>query len=454
MNPFKRWKRWRAKVATAKVVAKRAKMPLREFVYLDEVSLRSLLSSQKGEITDTTSQQLADTVLAEAGGKASVDAQVAKAELTSRFQTTNSSTLQTSKKATVQSWFRELHGLPGLRLIEAGADPHAAPTVTALLETQDPSVLLPVSRLGRGELVEFRVKLSADPVFHLGTLVSEFSGMADDFPDMFSAKNADETLREMLPINKILQRLLAGLIPVRGLAVDYRVVRVEDVDYVVHEKAVAALGLESRALEVVGVTEHLAYWKDIRRVLFSHAEFTVLSRVARPGLHDSWTPVKLADLFRQLAPDLVEQINAAGRLPFMTPVIPTPTTTDIGEARMVEALRVYASAALEEAGIVLVPETNESLEHLIQSVSDRHGSVSDQRSAFVRIGQWLSETVGVVMTAAEDLKLRDRARIETGLSLFPALAASDQGSSASSSAPVQTHDEARVLDVEIIAIYW
>lgn len=454
MNPFRRWKRWRAEIATAKVSAKRAKMPLREFVYLDEVSLRSLLSSQKGEITDTTSQQLADTVLAEAGGKAAVDAQFAKAELTSRFQTTNSSTLQTSKKATVQSWFRELHSLPGLRLIEPGADPRAAMTVEALLETQDPSVLSPAARLCRGELVEFRVKLSADPVFHLGTLVSEFSGMADDFPDLFSAQNADKTLREILPINKILQRLLAGLIPVRGLAVDYRVVHLQGADYIVHEKAIASLGLESRALEIVGVTEHLAYWKDIRRVLFSHAEFTVLSRIARPGLHDSWTPVKLADLFRQLAPDLVNQINAAGRLPFMPSAPSASAPPAAGEARLIDALRVYAAAALQETSAVLSPEQGEELERLIDAVRDRTSSISDQRTAFARIGQWVSQATDVELAPVKDLALRERARVESGLSLFPALAAPDRDSAVSVEPLVLERDETRILDVEIIAIYW
>ena len=91
---------------------------LREFVYLDEVSLRSLLSSQKGEITDGVSDQVARSREAEIGAvvNASV-ATVGGAEVTSRFQTSNSSTLQTSRKATVQSWFRELHQRADIRLI-------------------------------------------------------------------------------------------------------------------------------------------------------------------------------------------------------------------------------------------------------------------------------------------------------------------------------------------------
>ena len=40
---------------------------LREFIYLDEVSLLSLLASQKGEITDSKSEQASE------GNEASVD---------------------------------------------------------------------------------------------------------------------------------------------------------------------------------------------------------------------------------------------------------------------------------------------------------------------------------------------------------------------------------------------
>jgi hypothetical protein len=88
----------------------------------------------------------------------------------------------------------------------------------------------------RGELVEFRVRLAADPVFRFGTLMTEVSGMADEHPLMFAENNAFGFLNQMEPVNRILQRLLAGLIPIRAKAVDYVVVMIDDVEYVVHHK--------------------------------------------------------------------------------------------------------------------------------------------------------------------------------------------------------------------------
>lgn len=423
---------------------------LREFVYLDEVSLRSLLSSQKGGVTDSTSEQA--TRSAEAELSASVGAEiptVAKGDFKSRYQTSNSSTNQTSRKSTVQSWFRELHDIKGLRLIEPVTVSRPAGTLQDLANESNPSLVSSPGRLQRGKLVEFRVRLSADPVFHLGTMVSEFTGMADDYPEMFAADNALASLRELQPINKILQRLLAGLIPIRAEAVDYVVAEVSGAEYVVHRELLRGFGIATRPLQIVGVTEHLAYWKDIRRVLFSNAEFTVLCRIARPGLHDSWTPVKLADLFREVTPRLVDQINAAGRLPLGS------TTGDrvegTNEARLSLALRIYAEAVLADLGTELTPEQTQLLDMLVQRAKSSALTVSGQRLAFAEVTDRLMEFTGKRPEAHRALQLRELARQNSGLSLFPALTTTVATPAPD---PVDEGIAPRLLDVDVVAIYW
>jgi hypothetical protein len=70
-------------------------------------------------VTDSTSEQASEGSEAAITGTASANPGfIAKADITSRYETTNSSTIQTSRKATVQSWFRELHEISGLRIIE------------------------------------------------------------------------------------------------------------------------------------------------------------------------------------------------------------------------------------------------------------------------------------------------------------------------------------------------
>lgn len=426
--------------------------PLREFVYLDEVSLRSLLSSQTGEVTDTKSEQRSDALQARLDSAIGVNAPLlTKGELTSRFQTSNSSTLQTSRKATVQSWFREFHGLPKLRLIEPRHEVLQAAKANELLAIEDRSIVAPAVELVRGALVEFRVRLSADPVFHLGTMVSEFTGMVDDSPDLFAGNSALTSLDEAQRINKILQRLLAGLIPVRAEAVDYAVVEIEGVEYIAHRKCLTGLELERRRFEIVGVTEHLAYWKDIRRVLFSQAEFTMLCRVARSGLQQSWTPVKLADLFRVVAPDMVDQINAASRTPFIGGNMGTSVSTN--ELLLNEALHDYKRALLATSGKQLTLEQETQLDKVIERLMPQATTVTGQRSAFQRVQELLFDLAKVQVELDHDAVLRERARTKSGLPLFPSM--SNNMTTVIGEQTALPNDAApRLLDVEVVAIYW
>jgi len=424
---------------------------LREFVYLDEVSLLSLLSSQNGEVTDSKSEQASE------GSEGSIDATagvsprvIAKAEITSRYQTNNSSTIQTSRKATVQSRFRDLHLIDGLRIIEPVVVDTPASDIESLKKTDTLSKLATAGELQRGKLVELRVRLAADPVFHLGTMVSEFTSMAEDYPEMFAAEGGLATLQEVQPINKILKRLLAGLVPIRAVAVDYVVVEIDEVKYVAHERLIEGLKLESQPLEVVGVTEQEAYWKDLRRVLFSEAEFTVLARISHSGLQESWTPVKLADLFTDVTPDLVEQINAAGRVPFgrasSTPVESAP------DAKLAAALSCYVDSLLHEVAQSLEPGQEEAVAQRIEELKSRSATVSDQTGAFSLLTNFVLELVGGELDSARALELRTAAREAVGLSLFPA---SNSLSHVAPTTPTpRGGEEPLLLDVEFVAIYW
>lgn len=89
----------------------RIRPPLREFVYLDDVSLRSLLASQKGELTDQVTLLLSQADEAELASSIGASSPVLKAEVRSRYQTTISQGSQTSRKAVVQSLFKELREL-------------------------------------------------------------------------------------------------------------------------------------------------------------------------------------------------------------------------------------------------------------------------------------------------------------------------------------------------------
>lgn len=426
---------------------------LREFVYLDEVSLRSLLSSQKGGMTESTSEQASEGREAEITGTAgAAPGFIAKAEISSRYQTTNSSTIQTARKATVQSWFRELHELPGLRIVEPRVIDAAVKDLASLRRIESTSELASSEALQRGKLVELRVKLAADRIFHMGTMVSEFTAMAEDSPGMFASGRNLETLREIQPVNKVLQRLLAGLVPIRALAIDYVVVEIDGAEYLAHSRLIDGLDLKTRPLEVVGVTEQEAYWKDLRRVLFSDAEFTVLARISRSGLQSSWTPVKLADLFTEIAPNLVDQINAAGSIPFGG----AASGVDEGspEAQLGSALALYRDSLLGEVGKTLNAAQEQAIAKSITELKGRAATASDQTGAFAQLTKQIFDLIGGEIDSARALELRTAAREASGLSFFPA--AGGPGLSRATPTPQQPlgEDAPRLLDVDFVAIYW
>ncbi len=427
--------------------------PLREFVYLDEVSLTSLLVSQRDTIPEHVTSGRSVSEQAEISAKASVDAVAAKAESATRYQTANSSSVESSRKAVVQTLFNELRDDEGLPILlhDDAIGPRTLPLAAATAEASGVRAWS-AEDLRRGQLIEVEVVLEVDPVFKLGTMVSEFSAMAAEYPQM-AGPSGIAMLNEIEPVKKVLDRLLAGLIPIRAQACNFSVVTLNDQDYVVSSSSAAALGIPIRPLEVVGVTEHIGYWKDIRRVLFSSGQFKLLCRVARRGLHESWTPVKVAHLFGDVAPTLVEQIDALSKagtsgLPGLSAGQPRLT--------LLSALAAYADEIATTPNSELHPARATELIEIATRVADE-SSPSAQRQAFAEVRDLLlSRNPERAINPEQDVAARRNARERAGLPALPndasvatASSASDDASNDSASA-----GDAKLIDVEVVAIYW
>lgn len=451
---FEDWRVRRRRRGDAEQIKR--KLPLREFVYLDAVSLHSLLVSQTDTIPESITQTISRADEAELIGNtnASVGHDLVgkvEAQTSARYQTSNSDSTQSSRKAVIQTLFKQLREQP----LEFKLSPpeQVNPFKQAMdIRGASENVATVGSSFVRGDLVEVEVELAVDPVFKLGAMINESSAMADEYPAMFSAHGMLGFLRELESIVKVLDRFLTGLIPIRATAVNYVVITIDNIEYVVHKEAVAALELETQPLFVTGVTEHLGFWKDIRRVLFSDARFTILSRVARDGLHDKWTPVKLADLFSEVAPDFVDQINA----------IRSPTA-DSGAPVNIQAQNLALVKALTHYRLAIAPneaswcsEDHQDFVALATQLSAGATDAIGQREAFDRVREQVVSQLGLEAPSPDDdLKARQDARSVAGLDLI----SGGQTSLASTSAPSptatgETRKPGRILDTEVIAIYW
>jgi hypothetical protein len=358
--------------------------------------------------------------------------------------------MQSSRKAVIQTLFKELRELPlNFKLATPKEVPAKAKDVQALSKSEDRRLVEHARAFLRGDLIEVDVTLAVDPVFKLGAMMTEWSAMADEFPAMFGSGGLLGFLRDSEPIMKVLDRFLAGLIPIKATATNYVVAEIGEHELVVHVAAIDGLNVTTRPLHITGVTEHIGYWKDIRRVLFSEARFTILGRVARDGVHKTWTPVKLADLFSEVAPDFVDQINA----------IRSPSASDPATgSQRVQQVAFAKALDLYRASIVPSHETWTDADELgFKALKARYltgaTDASVQRRAFDEVRAAILQRYQLeAPEPALDLAARQSARLRTGLELFPSFAVETKVSGEKENE--QNRPSERLIDVEVIAIYW
>jgi hypothetical protein len=263
-RPMARWRRRR----DAKALAA---SPLREFVYLDEVSVYSLIASRTGAIeTDyrDTNSTLLRTELESTGG---VSTPVVKGEVSSAIEASQTSEVQIVRKAIIQSTFRQLYGMERHRLaLSTGDDDPAGPRPRSVDELRaviadrgrhGAAIVDPLA-LRRGEVVEVEVELQAHQVFGLSTAVAAVMEIIQGASELSATIDRGE-MRRVVEINQMLRRLLVGLVPLEGRALNYRSVTVDGKEWLVRQRLLAEIpegDVELRDLVVAGVAEQQLFW--------------------------------------------------------------------------------------------------------------------------------------------------------------------------------------------------
>ena len=257
---FRAWRRARRR----KRAAERQQAPLREFVYLDEVSVYSLLASKLGPIaTEFTATETA-TLASEVSGSLGVGAGGTKASLGSKMQSSEVQGSQVLRKSIVQTTFKELYELetPLLQLPTNLAPPRVdsppgSKLAERLAELDDPWVL-EVGQLARGGLVELEVELEAEPIYKNSAIIATMMELMQETPELEEIISLGER-SQLESFARILERLLAGLVPVRANAVDYCVIETDARQFVVHRAVADQLkshaDFEASPLTLVGVAE-------------------------------------------------------------------------------------------------------------------------------------------------------------------------------------------------------
>jgi hypothetical protein len=311
---FDWWRKRRLRQLAAKrrKVLEQAKTSteLREFVYLDDTSVNSLIASRLGPIASEQTDVQARNWETKGAGKVAADLAVFDVEGSIERMRASSLSTQVLKKSIVQTTFKDLLELERDSLLLRSSGEAVTSKDRAGVSSKD---------LIRGALVELDVELDVEPIFRMATVVSSLVGIVDKSPELF-----DESMQKQFAqgraVQGILQAVLGGLVPIRARVLGHVVVGDRDGEplSVVREDSASMRG-GATPLFLVGVAEEKLFWKDIRRVLFSRGRFTVLARIAQDGIRDSWTPIKLSHVLEEIVPGFSAQMNADSWKAMMTP---------------------------------------------------------------------------------------------------------------------------------------
>jgi hypothetical protein len=447
-----------------RLAKKLSETPLREFVYLDDVSVYSLVASRKGPIA-TDYRDTASTLLrSEIEGTAGVAAGLAKSEVSARVESSQTNELQIVRKAIIQSTFRELYeaekGKLPLSARDVGHLPEPPRDIVELSRVSSrPEAhgwLIEADELKRGQLIEIEVELQAEDIFGFSTTVSSVLEMIQD-SELLSAAGPQDT-RQIIAVNQILQRLLVGLIPLRGRAAHHTSVVIEGREFLAHERLLSKVkgDIETRPLFIVGVAEEQLFWKDIRRVLFGRSRYVVLCRLGKDGLQTQWSPVKLVDVLRDVAPELANGIDEAVQSlrTFISSGAEPISAMDARSPGMRQALSSYGVAVAARYGQqCTIDELNSSGPFSDECIVNSE-PLEARRQAFRAVTDYVAARFGIEVDPQVATELRQRALEEAGLWPFPGSTVVESRPAGGVNTQLAGPTDGRYLDAEIVAIYW
>lgn len=266
---------------------------VREFVYLDEISVRSLLASTgEGGIPTETVEQDVRTTRKKQGGSASVPAGPAKIGVKGEQEREVQTSVEEHRNYDLtQSKFTRLYNSDAVntKLALSQVPNGAANEVFSGLATDD---------LERGDIIELRVDITANLLFRLYQ-------MMDYFGDALEGE-LDQDMKENL---RLIELSLGNSIPIVGTAIDYCIVEtdgqktIELVSTINEEEADRVYDLQ-----IVTLLNIDDLWADPIYTLLNEDEFVIYCRVEDIDI-DAWHPLKVTRVIGSLSKHAADELN-------------------------------------------------------------------------------------------------------------------------------------------------
>lgn len=433
---------FRRRHPTARALPRGVSGSMREFVYLDEIAVTSLVSSLLGSVAEGSTESLTREFLAEVS--TSQDARVPgfyQGSVGGKVGGKSGSSLSTQRKANIQASFGELEVALKERYVLKV--PESLPrnfeaSPKSLDRALDARHAVNVRDLARGKPFTLNVELELDESYSILALVETFSEFAKESELIGHA--AAEALSPAQAVGRILRMMMGGLVPLVCPTPGLRAVTRDSEEYVMPADLAEMLGGEWHVAElrVVAICEEAAFWKDIRRVGFERGEYRVTGRVARDSLQSSWSPIKMSDVVRRYFPEVATQLDALPAIMSESmrsaKSVPTPSGA-ITAALLDFSLRLAHSHKRE-----LDPDTMSRLLEVPEAGAS-YETPDEWRPAFDRAASILGDDWGLQFTSEELLEAR-------AMMLNPRIQPPPQ---VPASPPPR---EVRYLEADVIAIHW
>ncbi|GHJ54428.1 hypothetical protein Nm8I071_37350 [Nonomuraea sp. TT08I-71] len=427
----------------------------REFVYLDEVSVTSLIASRDGAIKETVKETLTRSSERESKTIAGPSGKSFRFSTEFRAKNTETAAHEVVRKAVIQSTFRDLRtGGDDELLLRIGRKRHRREVKPCSLATKDDVLrnrkklarhgqLLALTDLARGDVLELDVMLSADRTYQLVSAASSIVEIVKGREALFGINKAEYDL--VVHSLEVIDGLLVGLVPIRGTSKDFAVLELSGDEFIVDRRVLdpdGSITNELRPLEVVGVTNFSSYSRDLRRVLFNEESYTAYIRVEAAALRESWQPVKLANVLEKMSINVNELMSL---LP--DELAPADASKEDGLApadELMEALAEFGRTLAADTGVT--PDEAALLTAAAQAVPmlAKASTLEARRKAF-----------DTVVQAVDPQADREAVRLARQAALEKIAA---NGAARTSQAPMAFGaplvEATRKLEVEFVAIYW
>lgn len=341
--------------------------PLREFVYLNETSVISLIASTTGGVTDQKSTVKRRRI---SGSIGSLSSQTASLTANQEKST------EAVRRYVIQSNFKELYEMRAEDLVIADEYEPSRSIPRQLWGKITPEREGKPNKteveLERGELVEINVDLGSDKIYDYYTAVESIVKMVDATPEgvIQEIDSAEFSIEQLNAFSELFEHLLAGLVPIVGEVKNYGVVEENGEIRVVEKDNSHAPQVES--LNIVGFVDSDKFWTQETRFLFDEDEYTVYGRIDDSTVSEGWMPIKLVSVVSSIVPELGESVH---EIPEAFEDTDSNAGSDRDEIKLQPRMETYVKSLEQETDLDLV---SEEIDEVVQTALDDTGPTVDR----------------------------------------------------------------------------